>query len=194
MISFCDLLKCCFQVPLWDLIFLLWYSLLIYWSVAILEVFFCGFGLYSLLCVLFHFYTNNYNTSQLIVICEYNWCVSSLSRPLMKILNKSYREANLSRIPLDHGHIRVYYSSIYFLCLQECFWSRHFNSFLEFHNSGTLHEVSGYIMPTELYDFLKMRTVDLLMYPRFLEALFACKTVKTKCFCELNEWNIITMR
>jgi hypothetical protein len=46
--------------------------------------------------------------------------------------------------------------------------------------------LSKYIMPTELHDFLKTKTVDLLVYPRILEALFAFRTVKTESFCEFN--------
>lgn len=49
-------------------------------------------------------------------------------------------------------------------------------------------------MPTELDDFLKTKIADLLTYLRILEALFAFKTMKTKCFCELNVQNIMTMR
>lgn len=89
----------------------------------------------------------------------------------------------------------VYYSSVYSLCLEECFCLRHFNSFLGFHNNGALHEVSvQYTMSPELYDFLKTKIVDLHTYLRILEALFAFKTMKTKCFCEFNVQNIATMR
>lgn len=45
--------------------------------------------------------------------------------------------------------------------------------------------LSRYIVPSELCDFLKTKSIDLLIYPRVLDALFAFKTVKTKAFVNL---------
>lgn len=46
--------------------------------------------------------------------------------------------------------------------------------------------LSGYIAPSELCDFLKTKSIDLLTYPRILDALLAFKDSENKSFCEFN--------
>lgn len=51
--------------------------------------------------------------------------------------------------------------------------------------------LSRYIRPNELYDFLKTKIIDWLIYPRILEALYVFKTIKQSAFvnimCEIQD-------
>lgn len=63
----------------------------------------------------------------------------------------------------------------------------HFQDFTEMETCVKCQ--SRYIMSSKLCDFLKTKTIDLLIYPQILVALFAFKAPKTKAFvnfvCEI---------